>query len=85
MIDAKSDAIRGLKNVERYFNSLNSRFPLRICEICKQPVDVSSNRLILTEFKTDKRTVSWNRKTKSKTLLYFHIKCKKKLLDKLRS
>ncbi len=75
--------IKGLKNIGLYFDGIQSRFPLRICSICGQPVESNSNRLILTEFKIDRRRAYWNKQTKSKTLLCFHIKCKNKLMKSI--
>ena len=81
----KDKPIKGLKNIGLYFDGLQSRFPVRICSICGQPVKSGSSRITLTEFKVDRRRKSWDRPIKSRTLLWFHVKCKNKLIKRIES
>jgi len=76
--------IKGLKNVKLYFdgiiNDKYSRFPLKICNICGQPIKRKSNILVLTEVKRLKPKNAWDQQTTSKTLFHFHLRCKRRLL-----
>ncbi len=75
--------IKGLKNIELYFDGANSRFPLKICSLCGQPIKTGSNRLILLESKIKKAKHSYMNKTTTKAILWFHFKCRRKLIKYL--
>jgi hypothetical protein len=77
--------IKGLKNIELYFDGVNSRFPLKICGICGQPIKPGSNRIILTESKVKKGKHSYMNKITSKAILWFHFKCRRRLIKYLDS
>lgn len=77
--------IKGIENAQLYFDGLNTRFPLKICNICGQPIKRDSNKLILTEFKMLKHKNVWDKKSTSKTIFHFHLRCKSKLIKKINS
>jgi len=43
--------IKGLENIELFFDGINSRFPLKICSICGQPIKRKANIVVITEVK----------------------------------
>ena len=72
--------IKGLENIELFFDGINSRFPLKICSICGQPIKRKANIVVITEVKRLKPKNAWDKQTTSKTLFHFHLRCKRKLL-----
>jgi len=80
----KNKQIKGLKNVELYFNmNGNVRYKLKICSICGQPIKSGAHRLILTESKIKKGRYSYLNRTTSKAVLWFHFRCRRKLFKLL--
>lgn len=63
-----------------YLEGLKSRHPLRLCPICGQPLEKGSNKIIISEYKIDRRKKYWSDgRVKQKTLYHVHFKCKNKL------